>query len=297
MKIVLTGSLGHISKTLAVELIAKGNSVTLISSKPEKKREIEALGAEAAIGNIDNVDFLTSAFADADIVYCMVPYPDTTQPIQEILNAYIRKAENYKLAIERTGIKKVVNLSSVAADMQKGNGLLQYAYEIEQVFNKLPEDISIKFIRPVSFYYNVLTYIPQIKKQGMMMSNYGGETKKPWVSPIDIAAATSAAICSHFNGREISYIASEELSCHQIAQLLGTAIGRPDLKWVTISDDAALKGFIQAGMEPSTAKAFTEMNAGIQDGRIYKDYYKHQPVLGKVKFRQYAEEFAQIFNQ
>lgn len=48
MNIALTGSLGHISKPLAKELIQNGHAVTIISSKAEKQRGIEALGAKAA---------------------------------------------------------------------------------------------------------------------------------------------------------------------------------------------------------------------------------------------------------
>ncbi len=36
MNIVLTGSLGNISKPLAQELVQKGHSVTVISSKAER---------------------------------------------------------------------------------------------------------------------------------------------------------------------------------------------------------------------------------------------------------------------
>ena len=52
MKITITGSLGNISKPLALHLIKAGHSVTVISSNPDKKAAIEALGAYAAIGNI-----------------------------------------------------------------------------------------------------------------------------------------------------------------------------------------------------------------------------------------------------
>jgi uncharacterized protein YbjT (DUF2867 family) len=52
MKITITGSLGNISKPLTQELVEKGHSVTVISSNPEKQKEIEALGAAAAIGSL-----------------------------------------------------------------------------------------------------------------------------------------------------------------------------------------------------------------------------------------------------
>ena len=57
MKIIITGSLGHISKPLTEALVQKGHTVTVISSKPERKKEIEALGAVAAIGTMEDTDF------------------------------------------------------------------------------------------------------------------------------------------------------------------------------------------------------------------------------------------------
>ena len=52
MKIIVTGSLGHIGKLLTEELVKKGHTVTVISSKPERQKDIETLGAIAAIGSI-----------------------------------------------------------------------------------------------------------------------------------------------------------------------------------------------------------------------------------------------------
>ena len=59
MNIVVTGSLGHISKPLTKDLLQKGHSVTVISSKPERQKDIEAIGAKAAIGTMEDVHFLS----------------------------------------------------------------------------------------------------------------------------------------------------------------------------------------------------------------------------------------------
>ncbi len=50
-----------------------GHTVTVISSKSAKQKDIEELGAAAAIGSLEDVDFLTSTFTGADADYCMVP--------------------------------------------------------------------------------------------------------------------------------------------------------------------------------------------------------------------------------
>src|SRR5665648_250309 len=73
MKYVVLGSLGNISKPLAQKLVDAGHSVTVIRSKAVKIEQIEALGAKAAIGSVDDVSFLAKTFAGADAVYTMVP--------------------------------------------------------------------------------------------------------------------------------------------------------------------------------------------------------------------------------
>jgi len=73
MKIIVTGSLGHISKPLVQKLVAEKRDVTIISSNPDRKAEIEALGATAAIGSVSDLAFLTDTFKGADAVYTMVP--------------------------------------------------------------------------------------------------------------------------------------------------------------------------------------------------------------------------------
>src|SRR5208283_58532 len=112
------------------------------------------------------------------------------------------------------------------------NGLLAFYYDVEHILTTLPSDVGITFMRPVGFYYNLLGFIPTIKTQGVIASNYGGDDKKPRVSPIDIAAAVAEEITTPFVGRKVRYVASEEITCNEIASILGTAIGKPDLKWI-----------------------------------------------------------------
>ena len=73
MEIVVTGSLGNISKPLAQKLIKNKHSVTIISSSADRKNEIEAIGAKAAIGSLQDAAFLTSIFNGSDVVYAMIP--------------------------------------------------------------------------------------------------------------------------------------------------------------------------------------------------------------------------------
>lgn len=297
MKIIVTGSLGNISKPLTKELVSKGHDVTVISTNTERQLEIEALGAKAAIGSMEDVDFLSKTFTGADVVYAMEALNAGVFFDHNIdfIEANTQIGENYKEAFERSGVKNIVHLSSIGAHLPDGNGILTFHYNVEQVLNELPEDVSMKFMRPVGFYYNMFSFIPTIKSQNMIIQNYGGDEKEPWVSPLDIASVIAEEIEKPFNGREIRYIASEEISPNEIAKTLGEAIGNPELKWLTVPDEDLLNGMINAGMNPKTAKGFVEMNAARGNGVLYEDYYKNRPVLGNVKVKDFAEDFAKAY--
>lgn len=299
MKIIVTGSLGNISKPLTKELVQKGHQVTVISSNSERQKEIEALGATAAIGTMENAEFLTASFKGADVVYVMETLGAGSFFDQniDVIASISKIGYNYKQAIQQSGIKRVVHLSSIGAHTDKGNGLLVFHYNVENILKQLPNEVSIKFMRPVGFYVNMFAFIQSIKTQGAIIQNYGGDKKEPWVSPLDIANVIAEEIEKPFEGRTIRYIASDEVSPNEIAEILGEAIGKPDLKWLIISDEQLLNGMIAAGMSPQVAKGFVEMNAGRRNDILTEDYYRNKPVLGMTKLKDFANEFAAVYNQ
>lgn len=297
MKIIITGSLGHISKPLAEMLLAAGHAVTVISSRAQKQDEIEALGASAAIGSIEDGAFLTRVFQGADLVYCMIPPADFGNPDLDVAAHYDRIGTNYYEAIVASGVRRVVLLSSIGAHMERNSGLIVLHQQLETKFRSLPDSVAITFMRPGAFYYNLFTFIPVIKALGTIQSNYGEGDTGPWVAPVDIAAAIAEEIQASPEGRRVRYVASEVRSCNEIAAILGAAIGKPDLTWQLISDAEMLARLKGAGMNPVIAQGLVEMNAGIHSGELVEDYFRHQPRLGKVKLQDFARDFAAAYQQ
>ncbi|SNR58059.1 NmrA family NAD(P)-binding protein [Flavobacterium sp. ov086] len=297
MKIIITGSLGNISKPLATELAQKGHQVTIITRDAGKQKEIEKLGAKAAIGSVEDAAFLTQSFTGADAVYCMIPRANYFDPNLD-LDAFTRKIGNsYAEAIKNSGVKRVVFLSSVGAHLEKNSGIIQRYNEIESVLNKL-SDVAITFMRPTSFFYNLLAYIPVIKNHGFIAANYGADRMIPWVSPNDIAEAIADEITTPLDGKKIRYVGSEELTGHETAQIIGNAIGKPDLKWVLTTDQETLDGLVNVGIQPKIAAGLVEMYAGLYNGTLAEDYYQNRPaIMGKTKLAEYAKEFAALYNQ
>ncbi|RYY21724.1 MAG: NAD-dependent epimerase/dehydratase family protein [Sphingobacteriaceae bacterium] len=296
MKIIVTGSLGNISKPLTETLVQKGHSVTVISSRADKQEEITALGASAATGSVEDADFLTTTFKDADAVYCMIP-PANYFDQKLDLPGYTRKvANNYAQAIQTSGVKRVVFLSSIGAHLAAGNGIIQVYHEVEDIIGK-STNAAITFMRPTSFYYNLLGYVQSIKYKDVIAVNYG-EDKIIWVAPKDIAAAIAEELETTPAETNIRYVASDERTGPETAAVLGAAIGKPDLQWQVVSDEQAQTDLQAIGMQPSIAAGLVQMYASARSGKFWEDYEKNKPVaMGTVSLEDFAKDFAAAYHQ
>ncbi|MDE3253854.1 MAG: NmrA family NAD(P)-binding protein [Bacteroidota bacterium] len=295
MKYVITGGAGNISKPLTEILLQGGHQVTVIGRNAANLQSLTDAGAVAAIGSVEDIPFLTRTFAGADAIYTMVPPVHATTDWK----AHIGKiGKNYAAAIQESGVKYVVNLSSVGAHLAEGVGPVSGLYRAEQALNTLT-GVAILHLRPPYFYNNLLANIGMIQGMGMIGANFAvAEKKFPLVAPADIAVVAAEALQSlSFSGHSVRYLASDIVSTDEIAAVLGAAIGKPDLTWTLFTDEQALGGMLQAGLPEEMAKNYAEMNHAIQTGDMYADFFKQVPEkFGKTKLTDFAKIFAQVYN-
>jgi uncharacterized protein YbjT (DUF2867 family) len=290
MKITITGSVGNISKPLAKLLIHAGHQVTIISSKADKTAAIEALGAKAAIGSIADPDFLVNAFSGADAVYTMIPPNFGADNYRKYVGD---SARSYAEAIKSAGITRIVNLSSIGADIDGGTGQISGVHDAEIILNGL-ENVAIKHLRAGFFYVNFFSNINMIKNLGFIGSNYNSSTRLVMVHPEDIAAAIAEEIQKPFTGKSVRYITSDERTLGEATAILGAAIGKPELPWVEFTDEQSLNGMLQAGLPQEISRNFVEMGTAIRSGILWKDYdAKGTKPTGKIKLEDFAKEFAE----
>lgn len=288
MKIIVTGSLGNISRPLASKLLNAGHEVTVISSTQERRTAIEALGATAAIGDVEDRQFLTLTFSGADAVYCMVP-PNFFEADQ--VAYYERIASSYADALAAAGVQRVVHLSSYGAHLSEGTGIIKGSYKAEQIFNGL-SGINLTHVRPSYFFYNLLGFIPMIKSAGFIGTVYGTEDRLPMVAPEDIAALIAAEVVQMDSTNKVRYVTSDERSCNEIASVLGQAIGKADLKWRILPEEQVFRMLVDNGVDEGLANSLVELANATHSGILREDFDQQPVQLGKLRL----EDFAEVFN-
>jgi uncharacterized protein YbjT (DUF2867 family) len=294
MKYVITGGAGNISKPLALRLLEAGHEVTVIGRNPGNLEPLTNKGAKAAIGSVEDIDSLKTAFTGADAVYTMVPPNMGAQDWK----AYIAGiGQNYAAAIRASGVKHVVNLSSIGADLPEGCGPVTGLHHVEQALNSL-QDVHVLHLRPGYFFSNYFGSIGMVKGMNLLGGNSSrAEDKMILVDTEDIAEAAAEELQGlRFTGHSVRYVASDERTPVEVASVLGKAIGKPDLPYVEFSDEDTLNGLRGAGLPDEIAKNYTEMGQALRSGAMGAGYWKNRPqTLGTRKLENFAKQFAQAY--
>ncbi len=288
MKVTVTGSLGNISRILVEKLVSAGHEVRVITSNDERAKEIEQLNAVPLIGKVDDLYFVNKAFSGADAAYTMVPPSyGTTELIK-------KTGETYAKAIENNKVSLVVNLSGIGAHLPNGPGPSSANFFIEHLFNSFTGS-TVLHLRPGMFYSNFYGVINLIKYQNIIGNNFDENVVLALSHPLDIANIAFDAIHNNnFDGKSYKYVVSDEITGKSIAQKLGRALGKPDLKWVQFPDEEMFQNLLQQGMTKQMATTYIiNMGIALRNGTLLGTYFNEKTeLLGKIKFDEFAKAFA-----
>ncbi|HTI08843.1 MAG TPA: NAD(P)H-binding protein [Puia sp.] len=295
MNIVITGSLGNISRRLTEKLTAKGHLVTVVSQNPERITAIRALNATPAIGSVEDPDFLIRTFNGADAVYTMLPPNFHTPDLREFMR---KVGRNYAKAIATAGIRHVVNLSGLGAHLPDGPALAGAYYDVENYLDQV-QGLHTLHLRPSMFYTNFYDSAELIKQQHIIGHNFEGTVTIPLTHPHDIADVAAEHLHTlSFTGKNARYVVSDEKNGHQIARILGEAIGKPTLPWITFTNEQLIGGMMQKGLSEDLASSYVAIGVALQEGSILSHYRQTQPEGPKgIPFADFAKEFAAVYKK
>ena len=275
-------------------MVSAGHQVSIISSNQDKQAEIEAIGAKALIGSVEDADFIKKAFSGADAVYLMIPPKWAVDSWSDYQHAV---AHNYISSIKANGITHVVQLSSVGAHMRKGCGPVDGLGYLEEKLEEV-SGLNVKVLRPSYFYYNLLSMAGMVKNMGILGSAQPADHSLVLTDTSDIVdVAFEELIALNFSGYSIRYIASDERTWADISKVLGQAIGKPELPYIEFTDEQSEQGMLQMGLPKTIVEGYVAMGKSLRSGEMEKDYKANRPAkLGKVKLEDFAKAFAGVYN-
>src|ERR1035441_7253491 len=131
---VIAGASGNIGKRISEILLSKRKKIRVIGRSAEKLKGLVAKGAEAFVGSLDNAAQMAEAFKGANAVFVMIPPNYAAPDFRAYQN---RVSRSLTKAIQDSGARFVVNLSSLGAHRPDKLGPINGLYDHEQRLNKL----------------------------------------------------------------------------------------------------------------------------------------------------------------
>lgn len=269
-KIVILGATGTVGSKISEILLNEGHEVTLIARHTGKLEKHRSLGAKLITGTITDVETLTSAFKNADSAFILLP----DNVMAENTRAYQRQVTGKLIeAIEKSGIRYIVNMSSLGSHMHEGNGIMGGTGEQEVRLNQLNE-VNVLHIRSAYFMENFLRTIGLVKKMGFNGTAADGDHPIPMVATKDVAKIAAGHLANlDFNGKSVhAVMGPKNYTYRELTSIIGKAIGNPELAYVQIPAEQVKQTFLSNGFSADFVDNLVEMGTAIQSG--FMNYQK-----------------------
>jgi uncharacterized protein YbjT (DUF2867 family) len=289
--IAITGATGNIGSKITADLLSKKQNVRCIARTADNLKNLAVKGAEIEAVSLDDTAALAKAFTGVDAVFAMIP-PHYQAPdfigFQNAVGASIAKA------VETSGVKYVVNLSSQGAHLPDKTGPIKGLHDQEERLNRL-KGVNILHLRPTYFMENLLETIDMIKQMNIMGSALRGDLKMPMIATRDIAGfAAERLLKKDFLGMTVrDLLGQRDLSMNEAAEIIGKKIGISGLRYVQFSYEDTEKALVDMGFSPDVAGLFIEMSKAINEGLINTPRTKENTT--DTSMEEFAEIFAELF--
>ncbi|MDN3595563.1 NAD(P)H-binding protein [Zunongwangia endophytica] len=295
-KIVILGATGTVGSKIAKILLEEGKrKVKLLARNPEKLKDFKNLGAEIIVGDVNDVNVLTKTFATVDSAFLILP--DNVKA--ENTRAYQRQVtSSYIEAIQQSGIKHIVNMSSLGSHMHEGNGMMAGTGEQEVRLNQL-EDVNVVHIRSAYFMENWLRTIGLVKSKGINGTAAVGDHAIPMVATQDVAQVAAAHLSNlDFTGKSVHPVMGpRDYTYAEFTSSIGKAIGQPDLPYVQIPAEQAKHIFLGNGFSEDFVDNLLGMALAVKDGIFNyqkRDVFTTSPTTAEAFI---ADTYLPIYNQ
>lgn len=262
--ITVMGATGHTGKKITEALLNAGEKVRALGRSENKLAELKSAGAEVFEGDTNDAAFLAKAFRGVDAVYTLLP---TDRRAPDYRAAQDRQGEAIVKAIRESGVRYVVALSSVGADLSEGAGVIAGLHAQEERLKRI-EGAHVLLLRPVSFFENFYDALGVIKHEGINADSVAPDLAIPMIASRDIADVAAKALKARdWDGVVVRELLGPRASSESAsASQASTMSSSPTLTKRTHSHRRAGPR-VSPGLYAEMTRAFNEGTVKPRDGR------------------------------
>jgi uncharacterized protein YbjT (DUF2867 family) len=263
--ITVFGASGNTGGVAAARLLKSGQKVRVVGRQREKLAALTQAGGESCVGNVEDAGFVKEALAGAEAAYVLIP---PNMAVDDFRAYQMRVVDALASGVEAAGLRHVVLLSSIGAHHSEGTGPIVALHQFENRLKKIA-GLSALFLRAGFFMENILMGLGTIKAQGIYGAAMPADVPMPIIASSDIGAYAALRLERlDFSGKSaVHLVGPRGVTNAEAVAIIGQAIDKP-IRYVQISLEDLEQGLKQAGLKPSLASLFIEMNKGAAQGLL-----------------------------
>lgn len=256
---IIIGATGQVGSNLINEIKANGFPVRAVVRNPDK---LSDKTIETRTADLFNAEQLTEAFKGGTTVFVLTPENPMSNDIIEDTR---RIVENYKKAIQATGIKKVVALSCVGSHIDSNTGNILMSRILEQTLDDL--DMEKVFIRPSYYFSNWLGYLETVEQYGVLPTFFPEDLRIEMHSPIDLAKFIAKVMTDTSSEKKRIYeLTGQKYNSLDVANAFSKLLNK-NVTVQSIPRNKWKETLMSAGFTENTANNFLDMTQAVIDNK------------------------------
>lgn len=276
--ILVIGATGTTGKELAKLLVRSGHEARATVRPTSNKSELQALGVEMVLADLNDVSSLIKAMDGINKVYFATPFvPNMVELSSSIVSA-----------AKSAGVKHLVKLSGGGADIELDT-LAKWHRAAERDVER--SGIAYTFLRANSFMQNFSNFNARtIRDHGAFYAPHG-DGKSAHIDARDIAKVAHHVLTEEGHQNKAYYLSGPEaLSGAEVANILSLATGKR-IKYVNVPVEAARASMQAAGMPAEIVEGLLEHSQVVKSGHTERISSSVEEITGQKAT--YFEAFAQ----
>jgi uncharacterized protein YbjT (DUF2867 family) len=287
--VLVTGATGTIGSEVVKQLLDVTPTINIkagVHLVENAKKVKEDDRVEAVQIDYKKPETLKEAFKDADKLFLLTH--DSPKSAEH--------ASNLVAEAKKAGIRHIVKLSALGADMESVVASLRLHRQAEKIIEE--SGILYTFLRPGEFMQNFVNFDSQTIKEQDAFYLPAGDPKVSFVDVRDIAAVAVKTLTDNdkHNNKTYTITGPEALSYYQAAEILSNATGKK-ISYVNVSKKEARGAMKDTGINDWWINTIIEVYDFYKSGIQAQVSSAVEEVTGNkpISFSQFAKDYVQAF--
>lgn len=263
---VITGASGRTGRAAASHLLEHGYHVRAVGRDPRNLAHLAEHGAQIHQADQSDPTAMATALRGADAAYLVIQ-PNYIPDHPDFAAFQDQAAAALTDAVTRSGVPRVVALSSWGAQHPSGTGPVAGLHRFENRLSTVP-GADITWLRAGYYMENLLDHLDSVRTHRRIIAPFDPGVPLPLVTTTDVGIAAAEELARPQTGTRIRELQGErDVTMHEVAQAITTAIGAP-VTYERRTVEAFHEQLREAGVSDNVAAMMTEVPRAVNTGHL-----------------------------